>query len=129
MALRPLRFLHRTNAAPETSIKPLERTRVLTEIVLNDDMLAGLSRRNDLIAEFPFLRITQPPQQTARGSCKKCNQSATQRAHVQTEMQRIRQALAALPAEKKSILKSKLSADKIVLYHKTVSNSIERLQF
>lgn len=85
-------------------------------LILADSVLQALGRRSDLVAMFPFLRVAAigGPQRGCR-----CNRSAVSRASLQSETDRIKHAILALPPDRVAILKGMLRASELIFYIRT----------
>lgn len=90
-------------------------------VTLSDDVLSALSRRGDVISQFPFMRISKP-----KGSGCKCNMNSESRSALKGEYMRVKNAIMSLSPEKRVQFKTLIKAGSAVLFVST-PNGVQRV--
>jgi hypothetical protein len=81
-------------------------------LLLNDDTIIALSRRADIVSEFPWFRLQVAK---APSGCR-CNRSAAARHSVLEATHRVKLTLTALAADQLHRLKVKLGVEKLEFF-------------
>ena len=82
--------------------------------MLGNDALVNMRYRADIVSEFPFFRVSIPPEPSRCGSCKK--KDAPSRQNYEIVVNGLKNAILALPAERLARFKALLGVDRLVLY-------------
>ena len=85
-------------------------------LILEDNVVLGLSAKPDIIVEFPSLRYTSRNPVPARGGCGGCGRRNPMNQDRFAEAQRIKRVILGLPPEKKNRLKQLLNAARITMF-------------
>lgn len=83
----------------------------MSQLTVSDSVLSALSRRADVIREFPFVRINLP----VKKGCK-CKQAPGEREALTREFERIKNTINNLPQDKLNRLKVILGTQQLVMF-------------
>lgn len=83
----------------------------MSQLTISDSVLSALSRRADVIREFPFVKLNLP----ASKGCK-CRQAPGARDALTREFERVKQTINNLPADRLARFKAILGANQLTMY-------------
>lgn len=87
-------------------------------LVLENQQLTSVLRRNDIVTAFPFMRAAAEKVQPKKRGCVKCGRTAAKNKLTVADMNSLKMAIANLPPAKRDQLKNMLGVAQLRIYYR-----------